>query len=66
MVPLTIDFIARVCSLGRVDGPDGEDTGLVLVSCDRSGGPGGAAWVCPEPEAPSVGSVVRVSAEVVA
>ncbi len=66
MVGLSNGFIARVCSLGRVDGPDGEDTGLVLVSCDRSGGPGGAAWVCPEPEAPSVGALVRVSVEVVA
>ena len=66
MVGLTREFIARVCSLGRVDGSDGEDTGLVLVSCDRAGGPGGVAWVCPEAEAPSVGSVVRASVEVVA
>ncbi len=66
MVRLRNDFISRVCSLGRVDGPDGEDTGLVLVSCDRSGGPGGVAWVCPEAEAPSVGAVVRVGVEVVA
>ena len=63
---MTMEFFARVCSLGRVDGPGGEDTGLVLVSCDRAGGPGGAEWVCPEAEAPSVGSLVRVSAEVVA
>ena len=39
---------------------------LVEVSCESSGGHASASWVCPAAEAPSLGSVVRVSVEVVA
>lgn len=69
MVGLTKTFLAEVGAISRVrrvlDASGDAVDELVLVSAGRSDC-SEAAWVCHEDEAPALGSLVRVSVEVVA
>ena len=62
-------FLAHVVSVGLCERqPDASGDvacDLVEVSCASSGGCS-ASWACPAEEAPAIGSLVRVTAEVVA
>ena len=63
-------FLAHVGAIGLCErqlGSSGDVAcDLVEVSCASSGGWCSASWVCPAEEAPALGSLVRVSVEVVA
>lgn len=50
----------------QLDSGGGVACELVEVSCESSGGHASASWVCPADDAPAIGSLVRVTAEVVA
>ena len=62
-------FVSEVTSVSRVrqqlDGSGDVADELVLVECERADR-SVVSWVCHEDEAPSVGTLVRVSVEVVA
>lgn len=70
MVGLTKSFLVHVASLGLcerlLDACGDVACDLVEVSCASSDAHASASWVCHEDEAPSVGSLVRVTVEVVA
>ena len=70
VVVLSKSFLVHVASLGlcerQLDSCGDVACDLVEVSCASSGGGCSASWVCPAEEAPTIGSVVRVSVEVVA
>lgn len=63
-------FLAHVVSVGlcerQLDASGDVACDLVEVSCASSGGGCSASWACPADDAPAVGSLVRVTAEVVA
>ena len=63
-------FLAHVVSVGlcerQLDASGDVACDLVEVSCASSGGGCSASWVCPAEDAPALGSLVRVSVEVVA
>lgn len=63
-------FLAHVVSVGlcerQLDASGDVACDLVEVSCASSDAHASASWVCPADDAPSVGSIVRVSVEVVA
>lgn len=63
-------FLAHVVSVGlcerKLDASGDVACDLVEVSCASSDAHASASWVCPADDAPSVGSLVRVTAEVVA
>lgn len=62
-------FVCEVTSVSRVrrllDSSGDVADELVTVACERRGG-SGASWVCHEDEAPAVGSMARVTVEVLA
>lgn len=70
MVGLSKSFLVRVGAIGlcecQLDASGDVACDLVEVSCESSGAHASASWVCPAEEAPSIGSLVRVSVEVVA
>ena len=70
MVGLSKTFLAHVGAIGlcerQLDASGDVACDLVEVSCAASGGGCSASWVCPAEEAPAIGSLVRVSVEVVA
>lgn len=70
MVVLSKSFLVHVASLGlcerQLDSCGDVACDLVEVSCASSDAHASASWVCPAAEAPAVGSLVRVSVEVVA
>lgn len=69
MVSVTKSFLAEVDAISRVrrvlDASGDAVDELVLVSAERSDC-SEVDWVCHEDEAPSVGTLVRVTVEVVA
>ena len=70
MVVLSKSFLVHVASLGlcerQLDACGDVACDLVEVSCASSDAHASASWVCPAEEAPAIGSLVRVSVEVVA
>lgn len=70
VVVLSMSFLAHVSSLAeceRLATLGGEPVSdLVEVACRSSDGSASASWACPADGAPAVGSIVRVSVEVVA
>lgn len=63
-------FLAHVVSVGlcerQLDASGDVACDLVEVSCASSDAHASASWVCPADDAPAIGSLVRVTAEVVA
>lgn len=62
-------FVCEVTSVSRVrsllDASGDVADELVMVACERRGG-SGVSWVCHEDEAPTVGTMARVTVEVMA
>ena len=65
----TRSFVCEVTSVSRarrlLDASGDVADELVMVACERRDG-GSASWVCHEDDAPAVGSMARVTVEVLA